>query len=445
MPLDKDTLHVVVRLPFKRPENFVEPPPILWTDEMEVRLWQYMSQKNTDWNFIAEQLGVPTPYLVRHAAFLYETQLRGIQQQLRLSEVSKAPSSATNTPPSSQRRNISTSRSTSSNRQTPTTSFRNSTPPPHPPAPPTAVPVETAGPEDSTSSMMLSAISNIAPRESPVADTPIRANSPLSGSSSQSSQLHPSGSSASSSIHKNSFLRTQSSMTPRQSQRTMDQHSPQPPSNASRPPSRQQDATPSSVTSQMASLHLLQQDEEPAFLPSKSRPSSRLLPSLRQSQSRSLDKGKGRQLQPADFPTGSTYDTELTQQSAQRTAGFPQQQKEDSAETIRSRILEASDDIRQSSTRHGHHAHSAQSTGGLVEQQKHDPLESIRSRILEASSDIRQPSTTPATPMTASRTPPESREPPASSQPAFLSRTMPPRQADMSRPLQSTTHLAGNP
>lgn len=75
-----------------------------------------MTKRMASGNFIAEQLGVPTPYLVRHAAFLYETQLRGIQQQLRLSEVSKAPSSAANTPPPSQRRTISTSRS-SSNRQ----------------------------------------------------------------------------------------------------------------------------------------------------------------------------------------------------------------------------------------------------------------------------------------------------------------------------------------
>ncbi|KAF1798983.1 hypothetical protein FB192DRAFT_1394345 [Mucor lusitanicus] len=81
---DKDTFHVVIRLPFKRPQGFVEPPAIVWTEEMEHKLWQYMSQKNTDWNVIAEQLGVPTSYVVRHAAFIYETQLRGIHQQLRL-------------------------------------------------------------------------------------------------------------------------------------------------------------------------------------------------------------------------------------------------------------------------------------------------------------------------------------------------------------------------
>lgn len=68
---------------------------------MEHKLWQYISQKNTDCktlcilflivvlkniigNVIAEQLGVPTSYIVRHAAFIYETQLRGIHQQLRI-------------------------------------------------------------------------------------------------------------------------------------------------------------------------------------------------------------------------------------------------------------------------------------------------------------------------------------------------------------------------
>ncbi|KAI7862210.1 hypothetical protein BDF14DRAFT_1858594 [Spinellus fusiger] len=56
---------------------------------MEHRLWQYMSQKQTDWDFIAGQLGVPASYVVRQAAFIYETQLRGLHQQLRLGEVGK--------------------------------------------------------------------------------------------------------------------------------------------------------------------------------------------------------------------------------------------------------------------------------------------------------------------------------------------------------------------
>lgn len=84
MSPEKETFHVVIRIPTKRPKGFAEPPSIVWTDEMEHKLWQYMSQKKTDWTAIAEQLGVPTSYIVRHAAFIYETQLRGIHQQLRL-------------------------------------------------------------------------------------------------------------------------------------------------------------------------------------------------------------------------------------------------------------------------------------------------------------------------------------------------------------------------
>ncbi|KAI8375860.1 hypothetical protein BD560DRAFT_392126 [Blakeslea trispora] len=92
MNLDNDIFHVVIRLPYKRPPRFIEPLSIVWTNEMEHKLWQYMSQKNTNWNEMAEQLGVPTSYVVRHAAFIYETQLRGIHQQLRLNTPTTGPS-----------------------------------------------------------------------------------------------------------------------------------------------------------------------------------------------------------------------------------------------------------------------------------------------------------------------------------------------------------------
>ncbi|KAI8367969.1 hypothetical protein EDC96DRAFT_574366 [Choanephora cucurbitarum] len=99
MNLDNDIFHVVIRLPYKRPPRFVEPPPIVWTNEMEHKLWQYMSQKNTNWNEIAEQLGVPAPYVVRHAAFIYETQLRGIHQQLRLNTTTNIGNSVSRNSP----------------------------------------------------------------------------------------------------------------------------------------------------------------------------------------------------------------------------------------------------------------------------------------------------------------------------------------------------------
>ncbi|CAO3599058.1 unnamed protein product [Absidia cylindrospora] len=108
MGLEKDAMHVVIKLPFKRPPDFLEPPPVVWTDDMEQQLWKHMNQKHTDWNYIAEQLGVPTPYLVRHAAFMYETQLRGIQQQLQLSEAGKPTAISSSPPPA-----VSTSTSSS--------------------------------------------------------------------------------------------------------------------------------------------------------------------------------------------------------------------------------------------------------------------------------------------------------------------------------------------
>ncbi|CAO3632905.1 unnamed protein product [Cunninghamella blakesleeana] len=89
MGLEKEVLHVVIKLPFQRPSNFVEPPPITWTSDMEHQIWKFLTQKRTDWKYLAEKLDVPVSHLVRHAAFMYETQLREIQQQLRLSEVGK--------------------------------------------------------------------------------------------------------------------------------------------------------------------------------------------------------------------------------------------------------------------------------------------------------------------------------------------------------------------
>ncbi|KAI9251474.1 hypothetical protein BDA99DRAFT_521975 [Phascolomyces articulosus] len=170
MTLEKDTLHVVIRLPFKRPPNFVEPPPILWTDEMEQQLRQYMSQKHTDWNYIAEQLRVPSSYLIRHAAFIYETQLLGIKQFRFLNEVGKTttpppPSSSTSSSHHNHRRNVSSPSRPPSRRQTPSSTT------------PTATIIQQQqqqqldGPildkgKSPVDSMMLSTISNIAPRNS---------------------------------------------------------------------------------------------------------------------------------------------------------------------------------------------------------------------------------------------------------------------------------------
>ncbi|CAG8560490.1 10747_t:CDS:10 [Diversispora eburnea] len=62
---------------------------VIWTEEMEQKLWEILTlnkRSNIDWNAASRLLNVPVPYLLRYAAFLYETQLRGVQMQLRLGE-----------------------------------------------------------------------------------------------------------------------------------------------------------------------------------------------------------------------------------------------------------------------------------------------------------------------------------------------------------------------
>ncbi|CAG8547574.1 6700_t:CDS:2 [Funneliformis mosseae] len=89
-------LHVVIRIPYKRPHGFVEPPSVVWTEEMEQKLWEILTQnkrQSIDWYAASRLLNVPVPYLLRHASFLYETQLRGVQKQLRRGETLSASNS----------------------------------------------------------------------------------------------------------------------------------------------------------------------------------------------------------------------------------------------------------------------------------------------------------------------------------------------------------------
>nr|CAG8555800.1 2269_t:CDS:2 [Entrophospora candida] len=88
MSSSEETIHVVIKIPRKRPLNFVEPPRVVWTEEMEQKLWEILAQnkrQSIDWNAASRLLNVPIPYLLRHAAFLYETQLRGVQKALNVS------------------------------------------------------------------------------------------------------------------------------------------------------------------------------------------------------------------------------------------------------------------------------------------------------------------------------------------------------------------------
>ncbi|KAF9201248.1 hypothetical protein BGZ49_008530 [Haplosporangium sp. Z 27] len=80
----EEPIHVIVRLPYARPDGYVDTQPVQWTEAMEKTLWQIIGQTKpslVDWNAISRQLGnVPVPFLIRHAAFLYQNQLQDLHR-----------------------------------------------------------------------------------------------------------------------------------------------------------------------------------------------------------------------------------------------------------------------------------------------------------------------------------------------------------------------------
>lgn len=69
-----DDLHVIIKIPFKRPTNFTIRNPAVWTTEKEEILWAYLSDKTTelDWNKIAAEINMPVTQITRHSAVLYK-------------------------------------------------------------------------------------------------------------------------------------------------------------------------------------------------------------------------------------------------------------------------------------------------------------------------------------------------------------------------------------
>ncbi|KXN72378.1 hypothetical protein CONCODRAFT_16218 [Conidiobolus coronatus NRRL 28638] len=77
-------LFVIVRLPIKRPQNFVDPPCTLWNETKEQLLWEYLNRnkgRNIDWNYLSQELQIPVPYLIKFSSFLYEVQLLKLRNQ----------------------------------------------------------------------------------------------------------------------------------------------------------------------------------------------------------------------------------------------------------------------------------------------------------------------------------------------------------------------------
>ncbi|KAF9105112.1 hypothetical protein BGX29_000682 [Mortierella sp. GBA35] len=77
-------IHVIIRLPYPRPEGFVDSQPVQWTEAMEKALWEIIGRSKpslVDWNAVSRQLGnVPVPFLIRHSAFMYQNQLQDLHR-----------------------------------------------------------------------------------------------------------------------------------------------------------------------------------------------------------------------------------------------------------------------------------------------------------------------------------------------------------------------------
>ncbi|KAG0330825.1 hypothetical protein BG004_001970, partial [Podila humilis] len=108
MDMSEEPIHVIIRLPYPRPEGYVDTQPVMWTEGMEKTLWQIIGQTKpslVDWNAVSRQLGnVPVKSVIQHATVLYQTQLQDLhrigEQQHELqpdttSAVARAPTSST--------------------------------------------------------------------------------------------------------------------------------------------------------------------------------------------------------------------------------------------------------------------------------------------------------------------------------------------------------------
>jgi len=86
MPNGTQSIRVVVRLPYNRPEDALpNPPKVEWNAEKEQILWEVIAKSRavegagTDWKGLAAHLEVPLPYLLFRAQTRYEEDLRGLQ------------------------------------------------------------------------------------------------------------------------------------------------------------------------------------------------------------------------------------------------------------------------------------------------------------------------------------------------------------------------------
>ncbi|KAF9318765.1 hypothetical protein BG003_010597 [Podila horticola] len=44
MDTSDEPVHIIIRLPYPRPEGYIDAQPVVWSEAMEKRLWQIIGQ-----------------------------------------------------------------------------------------------------------------------------------------------------------------------------------------------------------------------------------------------------------------------------------------------------------------------------------------------------------------------------------------------------------------
>jgi len=88
-----------IRLPFPRPDDFSDPPPVEWDSAKDKALWKLVSKASTnsrdlDWEAIAAKFEVDLPFLLQQAAWLYGRHFEGMKKQMQKLGVSATSSAA---------------------------------------------------------------------------------------------------------------------------------------------------------------------------------------------------------------------------------------------------------------------------------------------------------------------------------------------------------------
>ncbi|ODV92216.1 hypothetical protein CANCADRAFT_147545 [Tortispora caseinolytica NRRL Y-17796] len=83
----EDQFTVYIRVHGRR-GDFVDPQPVDWDDTKQAKLWRILSGTDgstgsLDWTGLARSLNVPLDFLLQQSSWLYQRQLRNVQEQIR--------------------------------------------------------------------------------------------------------------------------------------------------------------------------------------------------------------------------------------------------------------------------------------------------------------------------------------------------------------------------